>query len=223
MARSAGCRELVCIGTLLRPALRDLRLDWTTLRLLPRIYGFFRGGDDHLLTALGRLLEEHGFRLLGAHEVAPEILAPAGVLGDRAPAARDWEDIKRGFAVLDAIGSFDVGQAVVIANGRVLAIEAAEGTDGMLERVAALREVGRAPERAGVGVLVKAPKPQQDRRLDLPSIGPTTVERVRVAGLAGIAVRAREAIIIEPVALAEAARRAGIFVVGVEPEPAERP
>jgi UDP-2,3-diacylglucosamine hydrolase len=223
LARKFGCRDMVMIGTVLRPALRQIRLDWATLRELPRIVAMFRGGDDHLLTMLGRIFEDQGFRLLGAHEVAPEILVPAGPLGRRVPSERDRADIARGLAALTAMGPFDIGQGVVVADGHVLAVEAAEGTDGMVERVAALRGAGRIPLPAGRGVLVKAPKPGQDRRFDLPSIGPRTVESARRAGLAGIAVAAGATIIAEPQAVAAAADAAGLFVQGVASEAAKPP
>ena len=215
LARQQGVSELVCVGTLVRPPKSALRLDWTTLRLLPRLYRLFRGGDDRLLSGIASLFEEQGFRLLGAHEVAPEILMPEGPLGRIQPSARDLADAERGFALIAAIGRFDAGQAVVIADNRVLAIEAAEGTDGMLARIAELRGSGRLGMRPGVGVLVKAPKPEQDRRMDMPSIGPATVEAVLRAQLAGIAVLAGGVIVAEPAALAAAADRAGIFVAGV--------
>lgn len=215
LLRSAGCRDVVCVGTLLRPPLRALRLDGLTLRLLPRLFRLFRGGDDHLLSGVVRLFEEHGFRLLGAHQVAPEILMPAGPLGTRVPSERDLEDARHGFALIDAIGPFDVGQAAVVAAGRVLAVEAAEGTDQMLARIAELRINGRIGLAPGIGVLVKAPKPAQERRIDLPSIGPATVAAARAAGLAGIVVRAGSAIVVEPEAVAAAADRAGLFVMGI--------
>src|SRR5262245_31784109 len=132
LARSEGCRDLVLIGTLVRPPIRHLRLDFQTLRVMPRIIRAYRGGDDHLLSGVGRILEDYGFRLLGAHEIAPQILARAGQLGRFAPSARDEADIARALALLAAIGPFDVGQAAVVANGHVLAVEAAEGTDHML-------------------------------------------------------------------------------------------
>jgi DUF1009 family protein len=215
LAREAECRDIVCIGALVRPAIRKIRLDWPTVRLLPRLYRLFRGGDDHLLSGLGRILEEHGFRMLGAHEIAPEILMPEGSLGRYAPERRDLVDAARGLALIDAMGAFDVGQAVVVANGHVLAIEAAEGTDAMLARVAALRRDGRIGLDSGIGVLVKAPKPGQDRRIDLPSIGPSTVAAVKQAGLAGIAVRSGEVLVAEAASLAAEADREGIFVTGI--------
>jgi DUF1009 family protein len=214
LARAEGCRDLVLVGGLVRPAIRQVRLDWATLTEMPRILRAFRGGDDHLLTGIGRILESDGFRLLGAHEVAPDIAAPAGALGRHRPDADAASDISRGFEMLDALSPFDVGQAAVIAKGRVLAVEAAEGTDAMLQRVVALREAGRIGLARGTGVLVKAPKQRQDRRFDLPSIGPDTVLHVAQAGLAGIAVVAGGTIIAEPQRLVEAADKNGLFVFG---------
>jgi hypothetical protein len=216
LARAEGCRDVVFIGAALRPPLRALRLDWTSLRLIPRILRAYRGGDDHLLSSIARGLEDHGFRIVGAHEVAPEILMPEGPLGNLRPVERDQLDIARALAVLAATGSFDMGQAAVVADNHVLAVEATEGTDAMLKRVAELRAQGRIAARAGTGVLVKAPKPQQDRRFDLPAIGPRTVEEAARAGLAGIAVVAGGSIVAEPAAIAAAADKAKVFVVGVK-------
>lgn len=217
-ASEAGCRDVVMIGTVLRPALRQIRFDWETLRALPGIVRMFRGGDNHLLTILARLFEERGFRFVGAHEVAPEILMPQGAIGRRAPSARDRADIARGVALIAAIGPFDVGQGVVIADNYVLAIEAAEGTDRMLERIAELRTAGRVRSPVGTGVLVKAPKPGQDRRFDLPTIGPPTVAGAARAGLAGIAVMAGATMVAEPAQVIAAADAAEVFVTGIAPD-----
>ena len=214
LARAANCRDMACIGSLVRPSLWQIRFDFKTVLLLPRIVAAFRGGDDHLLSRVGRFIEQNGFRVLGAHEVAPEILVPEGTLGRVQAGERDRADIALGLDYLRATGPFDVGQAVVVAGRHVLAVEAAEGTDQMLARVAELRASGRVHAPAGSGVLVKAPKHGQDRRFDLPSIGPQTVEEVARAGLAGIAVVAGSTIIAEPERLIAAADRAGIFVLG---------
>jgi hypothetical protein len=214
-ARAAGCCDVVFIGALVRPAIWQIRPDFATLLHMPRIVAAFRGGDDHLLTNIARLFEQEGFRLRGAHEVAPEILVPEGILGSVQPTQRDRDDIALGFDYLHATGVFDVGQAAVVAGKHVLAVEAAEGTDQMLERIADLRANGRLRAAAGNGVLVKAPKPVQDRRFDLPSIGPQTVANVVRAGLAGIAVVAGSTIIAEPDELVKAADRAKIFVIGL--------
>ena len=215
VARTQGCRDIVCLGSVVRPTLRQLRPDFFTLKVLPQVARAFRGGDDHLLSSVGRVIEKHGFHLLGAHEVAPEILVPKGRMARGEPTERDRADMALGFDYLRAAGPFDVGQAVVVANRHVLAVEAAEGTDQMLTRVAQLRASGRIKTPKGSGVLVKAPKPAQDRRFDLPSLGPKTIEGAARAGLAGIAVAAGETIIAEPEALIAAADAAGLFVVGV--------
>ncbi len=217
LAHAEGARDIVFIGTLLRPGISQVRLDWKTIRVFPRIVRAFRGGDDHLLSGIGRIFEDNGFRLVGAHEVAPEILMTEGILGRHLPAPNDRDDIARGLALLAAIGSFDVGQGVVLANEHVLAIEAAEGTDRMLARVAELRREGRIRLPGGRGVLVKAPKPSQDHRFDLPTVGPETVEAAARAGLAGIAITAGRAIAVEPQRMAAVADAAGLFVIGVSP------
>jgi DUF1009 family protein len=214
-ARAEGCRDVVFVGTALRPPFRSLRIDWATLRVLPRIARAYRGGDDHLISSAARIFEDHGFRIVGAHEVAPEILMPEGAIGSLTPSERDRADIARALALLEATGPFDMGQAAVVAGNHVLAVEAAEGTDAMLARIADLRAKGRIAASAGTGVLVKAPKPQQDRRFDLPAIGPRTVEEAARAKLAGIAVVAGGSIIAEPAAVATAADKANIFVVGI--------
>ena len=214
-AREEGCRDFVFVGTALRPPLSSIGIDWATLRVLPAVWRSYRGGDDHLLSGVARIFEAHGFRVVGAHEVVPEILMPQGPVGSLAPGARDLADIARGLDLLRAIGPFDVGQAAVVANNQVLAVEGVEGTDNMLAHIASLRECGRVSTARGVGVLVKAPKPGQDRRMDLPAIGPKTVTEAAAAGLAGVAVVAGSAIVAEPNEVARAADRARIFVFGI--------
>lgn len=218
-ARAEGCRDVILLGAAVRPPFWSLRLDWMTLRLLPAVYRSYRGGDDHLLSGIARIFEQHGFRIVGAHEVAPGILIPAGKIGRLEPSPRDLSDIARGLGLLRAIGPFDVGQAAVVANNQVLMVEGIDGTDSMLARIAELRERGRIPTAKGVGVLIKAPKPGQDRRLDMPAIGPKTVEAAARAGLAGIAVVAGSTIIAEPAEVARAADAAGLFVHGIGERP----
>lgn len=215
VARREDCRDVVFIGTLVRPALTELRLDWTTLRLLPRIARLFFGGDDHLLSGIARIFEEHGLHVMAAHEIAPQIIIPEGALTMKQPSQRDQQDIARGLALLKATASFDIGQAVVVVNNHVVAIEAAEGTDQMLARVAELRKNGRLRAPAGTGVLIKAPKRDQDRRLDLPSIGPQTIEIVAAAGLAGVAVTAGSTIVADVEHVKTIAEKADVFVIGL--------
>jgi DUF1009 family protein len=215
LAHSEGCREMTFIGALVRPSVKELRPDFHALRLLPRLASLFRGGDAHLLAGIAKVFEERGFRVTGAEEFAPEILVQEGALGRRQPSEADRSDIVFGLAYLRAAGSFDVGQAVIVANRRILAVEAAEGTDQMLTRFADLRRAGHIKVPPGAGVLVKAPKPQQDRRLDLPSIGPGTVEHVTSSGLNGIAVVTGSAIVADATRTAQLADKADLFIVGV--------
>jgi DUF1009 family protein len=221
LAQAEGCREVVLIGSVVRPSIWQIRFDAKTVRLLPRLLRLFRGGDDHLLSSIAGIFEDHGFRLIGAHEIAPEILMPEGPLGRALPNSRDNADIQTGLALLDATGPFDIGQAAVVADGRVLAVEAAEGTDCMLARIVQLRDSGLIPHARNRGVLVKAPKRGQDRRIDLPSIGPQTIAGVKRASLSGIAVAAGSTIIAEPGRIAAAADRENLFVIGVRAEPAQ--
>jgi UDP-2,3-diacylglucosamine hydrolase len=218
LAHAENCREVLFIGTLLRPPISQLRLDWRTITLMPRVFSFFRGGDDRLLKGVAAIAESGGLKVVGVKDVAPEVFMPEGALGRHQPSERDQADIARALTVIAALGPFDVGQAAVVANNNVLAVEAAEGTDRMLERIAELRRIGRVTAPQGTGVLVKAPKPGQDRRFDLPSIGPRTIENVARAGLAGLAVTAGSTMIADPEDVAAAADRAKIFVVGVREE-----
>jgi UDP-2,3-diacylglucosamine hydrolase len=216
LAREEGCRDIVLIGSVVRPALWQLWPDIGTLRVMPRVARMYRGGDAYLLAGLADLLEQHDFRLIAAQDLAPDILMPAGAIGTRQPSEAARRDIARGLALLRATGPFDIGQAVVVANNHVLAVEAAEGTDQMLARVADLRRNGRIG--AAGGVLVKAPKPGQDRRIDLPTIGPRTIEGAARARLDGLAVVAGSSIVAEPERIASLADRAKLFVFGARDE-----
>jgi UDP-2,3-diacylglucosamine hydrolase len=215
LLRSEGCRDLVFIGTLARPALSDIRLDWATLRVLPQVWASFRGGDDHLLSGVGRIFEREGFRMVGIKDVAPDLLTPEGCLTRAAPDADAGADIALAREVLAALSPFDIGQAVVVIDRHVVGVEDIEGTDGLLARIAGLRQRGRIRARENRGVLVKAPKRGQDLRFDLPTIGPRTVEGASKARLAGIAVVAGNTLLAEPQAMIEEADAAGLFITGV--------
>ena len=213
--RAENCRDLVFIGTLVRPALSEVRLDWGTVRVLGRVWAAFRGGDDHLLSGIGRILEQDGFRMVGIKDVAPDLLMPEGCLTRTAPDPNATGDIARGREVLAALSPFDIGQAAVVIDGHVVGVEDIEGTDGLLARVARLRKEGRIRARTMRGVLVKAPKRGQDLRFDLPTIGSRTIEGAAAAGLAGIAIIAGNTIVADPQAMIEAADAAGLFVTGL--------
>jgi DUF1009 family protein len=212
--RAENCRHLVFIGTLVRPALSEIRLDWGTLRVIGRVWAAFRGGDDHLLSGIGHILEQDGFRMVGIKDVAPDLLMPEGCLTRRRPDEDAAADIVKGRDVLRALGPFDIGQATVVIDGHVVGVEDIEGTDGLLARVTRLRAEGRIRARSARGVLVKAPKSGQDLRFDLPTLGPRTVEGAVAAGLAGIAIVAGNTVVVEPQSMIEAADAAGLFVTG---------
>ena len=223
LAADEGCRDVAFIGSVARPSLWKIRPDLRMLRLMPQIVRLYRGGDDHLQSGIGRLFEQHGFRLVGPREIAPELTMPLGPLGSRTPGERDRADIARGLALLNATSPYDIGQAVVVAENHVLAVEGPEGTDRMLVRVAELRRNGRIRSPMGTGVLIKAAKVGQDQRIDLPTIGPQTIEAAAAAGLSGVAVVAGSTIVAEPELIAAAADRATLFVTGVDADGAAIP
>ncbi len=203
-----GVEELVLAGHVKRPTLTDLRPDLTAIRFFARL-GVKGVGDDGLLRALIGELEVRGFRVIGADEVLPSLKARPGPLGAHKPDGQAEADIARGVAVLGALGDVDVGQAVVVQQGIVLGLEAVEGTDALLRRCAALKRDGPG------GVLVKLSKPDQETRVDLPTVGPDTVAAAAEAGLRGVAIEAGATIVLNPSELARAADRAGMFVVGI--------
>jgi UDP-2,3-diacylglucosamine hydrolase len=213
--RTENCRDLLFIGTLVRPALSEIRLDWATVRAIGRVWAAFRGGDDHLLSGIGRILEQDGFRMVGIKDVAPDLLMPEGCVTRKAPDENATADIAKGRDVLRALSPFDIGQAVVVIDGHVVGVEDIEGTDGLLARVARLRAEGRIRAKAARGVLVKAPKSGQDLRFDLPTIGARTVEGAAAASLAGIAIVAGNTLVAEPQTMIETADAAGLFVIGL--------
>jgi DUF1009 family protein len=201
-------RDLILIGGIRRPTLMELRPDLKTAEFFARI-GLRAIGDNDLLGALRQELEREGFTIHGVHEFAHDLLTAEGVLGTRKPSREEWVDIRRGIEVSQALGKIDVGQAVVVQEGIVLAVEAAEGTDDLMRRTRHIRRQGRG------GVLVKTCKPQQDKAFDLPTVGPDTLEVAALAGLAGIAIEAGKSLLIDPQRVAEIANKHKMFVVGV--------
>ena len=209
--RRAGCEDLVLVGPVRRPSPLDLRPDGEGARILARIGRAAWQGDDGLLAAIVRVLGEQGFRVLGAHEVLTEAVGPKGQLGRHAASADSMADIGRAVRVIQALGALDVGQGCVVQQGVVLAVEAVEGTDAMLGRAGALALPGPG------GVLVKIVKPGQDRRADLPAIGPRTLAAAAAAGLAGIAFEAGGTLLTDTQACIAEADRAGLFLLGITP------
>jgi len=204
----AAVKEVVMAGTVRRPAIAELKTDLKGAAFLARIAGRALG-DDGLLSAVVAEIEREGFKVIGADTVISELLAPSGVLGRYQPDAAATTDIARGVDVARTLGAADVGQAVIVQQGIVLGVEAAEGTDALISRCAALRL------DAPGGVLIKTKKPQQERRADLPTIGVTTVLNAKAAGLRGIAVEAGQTLIIGLKDVVKTADDEGLFVVGI--------
>jgi UDP-2,3-diacylglucosamine hydrolase len=210
--REHGCKDLVLVGPVRRPSLLGLRPDAEGARILARIGRAAFLGDDGLLAAVVRVFAEEGFRVLGAHDILAEAIGPAGLLSRTAPDARAMADIQRGVEVARALGAVDVGQGCVVQQGIVLAVEAAEGTDAMLARCVGLTWPGPG------GVLVKLVKPGQDRRTDLPTIGPDTIRGAIAASLRGVAFEAGGTILAQRDEAIAAADAAGLFLLGLDPD-----
>ena len=217
LLRGAGCESVCFAGTVARPDFASLRPDMRGLLALPGVILAARAGDDGLLRFMLREFEKEGFHVEGAHEVMGGLTLPVGPLGRHAPRARDEGDIARAMEVARAIGRLDVGQGAVVCAGLVLAVEAQEGTDAMLERVAQLPQAVRGSPESPRGVLAKAPKPTQETRVDLPTIGVHTLRQCSRAGLAGIAGEAGKVLVLDRQSVVDLADELGLFVIGLDP------
>jgi DUF1009 family protein len=213
--RARKCQDIVMIGPVKRPSLLALRPDAEGAKLVAKIGRAAFAGDDGLLAAIIRTLGDDGFRVLGAHDILADVLGPVGLLTRIGPDAAAMADVKRGLAVLAMLGAADIGQACVVQQGIVLAVEAVEGTDAMLGRVGGLARPGPG------GVLVKCAKPGQDRRADLPTLGVATIRNAASAGLRGIAFEAGGTILADREAMVAAADGAGLFLTGIDVRGAE--
>ena len=206
--RRQGIRDITFIGGVRRPSVAEIRPDWKAFTMLVRV-GFRLLGDDNLLRIILSEAEKLGFHVWGIDELLPKLLANEGVYGQIIPTKRDYADIERGIEVAKALGRVDVGQGAIVQQGLVLSVEGIEGTAKLIERTASLKRKG------GGGVLVKVAKPQQDRRIDLPTIGPKTVQSIADSGLKGIAVESGSALLVEVEQMVALADKLGIFIVGV--------
>lgn len=213
--KGAGCSEVLLAGQVERPKFSEIKLDAKALLHAPRVIAAALKGDDALLRSLVELFEREGFRAVAPLDAAPDLILGKGAIGKVEPRPEHGTDIELGFRVVDAMGAVDVGQAAIVCAGLTLAVEAAEGTDAMITRLSQLPEHIRGTRARPRGVLIKAPKSIQDRKTDLPVIGAATVRHAAEAGLAGIAVEANGALVIDRRATAQAADEAGLFVVGV--------
>jgi DUF1009 family protein len=212
--RDAGCDAIVLIGQVSRPDITTLQFDEAAQLMLPALLAAMPQGDDALLRAVLSEHERAGFRVIGAEQAMGDLLAPPGVWGAVAPSPRQMADVVKAARVAAVVGAFDIGQGVVVCDGLVLAVEAQEGTDAMLRRVADLPEAIRGAAGSRRGVLAKRPKPIQERRIDLPTIGVRTIEGASLAGLAGVAVEAAGALAVRRAEIIAAADDAGMFIYG---------
>jgi DUF1009 family protein len=218
LLKEAGCSEVTFAGKVARPEFSKLKLDARGALALPKVMAAAIKGDDALLRSLVTIFEKEGMRVIGSTDAACGLVAPLGRLGKLAPTRDHDGDIAHAIRVVAALGALDIGQAAIVCDGLVLAVEAAEGTDAMLARVAHLPEALRGTPDNPKGVMVKAPKPNQERRVDLPVIGVRTVELASAAGLSGVAVEGGATLIVNRASVAETADRLGLFILGFAPE-----
>ena len=202
--------EVVMAGRVRRPALKDVMMDRRSAALLLKIGGLALG-DDRLLRGVSRVFEDHGFRVIGADQIVDDLLAPRGILGRHEPDSRALADIEIGIAAARQLGAQDLGQAVIVRAGEILDTEDEAGTAALVARCAPV-------DGTRSGVLVKMFKPGQDRRIDLPTIGPDTITEISRAGLEGVAVEAGRSLILKRLEVIRQADHRGVFVLGVAPE-----
>lgn len=216
--KRAGVTHLVLAGGVSRrPPILKVRLGWDVFRALPKLLAAYAKGDDGLLRAVIAHIESKGIRVLGAHEIAPELLAPEGVMTRSGPKASDRKDLAAAYEAARMIGALDIGQAAIAVGGRAVALEGIEGTAGLLERMRGMRNHGRLAGKAG-GALVKCVKPDQEKRADMPTIGPDTIRAAHAAGLAGVGVEAGRSLILDYATTIGLADEHGLFVIGLDPE-----
>lgn len=209
LLHQAAVDDVVLIGAINRPSFGELKLDFRGMQLLAKVGLKVAKGDDHILSTIVRELEDEGFRVVGADEIVGPMLASKGPMTTASPNARARQDIDLGFKVAMQIGALDIGQAVIVQEGRVLGVEAVEGTDALIARIGALES------KVPGGVLVKVKKPGQDRRTDLPTVGTLTVSRAIDAGLEGIAVHAGHCLLVDRREMIDRADDAGLFITGI--------
>ncbi|MBR1647983.1 MAG: UDP-2,3-diacylglucosamine diphosphatase LpxI [Alphaproteobacteria bacterium] len=208
--REEKVEEVVMIGTICRPSFKDLIPDLKTAAFFTKI-GAKALGDDGLLRAVIKEIEGENMRVVGIHEVMDGLLVKEGVLGKKKPSSSDMIDIKRGIKVAYELGRLDVGQSVVVQEGIVLGVEGIEGTDELIKRCKNYKRKGSG------GVLVKLRKPQQDMRIDLPTIGAKTLESAKTSGLNGLAVHAGNTLIVNEQEVIKTADKLGMFIIGINP------
>lgn len=215
LVEESGCRQAVLLGTITaRPDFTQVRPDLGAVKLIPRILKLMLRSDNALLVDIAQIFAENDVEVVSALDVAPELVLGEGLLSG-STADVSWRDVETATSAARDVGARDIAQAAVAAGGTVVAVEDAGGTEAMLERVAKLRAEGQI--EAPCGVLVKCMKPGQDRRLDVPTIGPATAEQAKRAGLAGVAAEAGSTLLVGRDETIAAFRAAGLFLLGLPP------
>lgn len=209
-------RVIFAGGITNRPDYKNLKLDFLTIKELPRLLKIVFGGDNSVLTKISKYFESRNIKVVGSHEIVPNLIAQKGLIAGKFAKRTALPTIRLAVEAAKAIGALDVGQATIAEDGRVVALEALEGTDAMLNRVALLRKAGRLHSTPKVGVLAKMLKPEQDMRADLPAIGPKTVVQASKAGLKGIVIEAGKSIILDLQATVKKADELNIFIYGYD-------
>ncbi|MEI6573616.1 MAG: UDP-2,3-diacylglucosamine diphosphatase LpxI [Alphaproteobacteria bacterium] len=215
LLREKDIKRVILAGGVSRPGPMALLSIYSFFRNRDELKRIVSGGDDRILRGVIRLLEENNFAVIGVNEAAPKLLTNEGLLGSIKDTPSSNADIDMALSCLRMMSPYDIGQGVVVAQGRVLAVEGPEGTDEMLDRVRIMQKNRRVILEDGTAILVKASKQGQDHRVDLPAIGPRTIKNAKAAGLAGIAIAAGEVIIVNRNDTIKDADRAGLFVKGV--------
>jgi len=214
--KSNEITKLAMAGSMVRPTLNPFRFDFSGFLALPEVIVNMIGGDNSMLSGFIHMFAKRGITIIGAHEIMPELLTKPGIVcGGKIP-QKARENIAHGINACKKLGELDIGQASIAVSGRVVALEGIEGTDAMIERVTDLRIKGKLREKGRNGVLVKSVKPNQDMRVDLPAIGPQTIQQVAEAGLRGIAIEAGHSIILEPEETLASANAKDIFIYGFD-------
>ncbi|MEN3930787.1 UDP-2,3-diacylglucosamine diphosphatase LpxI [Microvirga sp. W0021] len=209
---------VVMAGAVHRPRPSALLGSFSLLLNMNELKEIVIRGDDHLLKGAIALLEDNGFPVLGAHEIAPEIMSSEGVFTNRQPSDEEMHSIASGLQLLNTIAKFDIGQGLVIVNQHVLAIEGPEGTDKMIRRVGSLQKkrlFARTAPAIPNSVFIKTAKVQQDLRIDMPTIGPRTIIEAYKAGIRGVAIGAAKTLIVDKEKTIEEANRRNMFLIGV--------
>lgn len=213
--RENNCTDIIMAGQFRRPRFSEIEFDFGTLKLaLSSLLSLRFGGDDQVVSRIVRLFEAEGFRIVGPREVVPDMISTKGPFGRHRPSGDALADIEIGAAAIRHLGSLDIGQSLAVHDRRIIAVEAAEGTDAMIRRCEELRANGRLNAPVPSGVLVKMTKPGQETRLEMPVIGPETVDAAIQAGLSGLAVEAGGVIVVDRNRVAELGDKAGLFVYG---------